>query len=208
MTELLSTGMEVLDRKLDGGFPAGCTVVLSASPASQSELFLYEMATVRSTEYITTERSAAAVRQSLEGVGVSTDTVTVHRPPHDEVLEETKAVFEDLSSSSTVIIDPMHVLETYDSDEYRGLFNKIKARTAETESLTVLHCLDGEQIPPQRDRTQYLADIIFQLSTMLRGDSIENILSIPKFRSGRSLPEAIDLDLTADVTIDVSRRIA
>ena len=53
-SELLSTGIEVLDRKLGGGVPKGTIIALSALPASQSELFLYEMAAVRETVYLTT----------------------------------------------------------------------------------------------------------------------------------------------------------
>ena len=43
MTERLRTGIDVLDRKLDGGIPAGSIVALTAQPASQAELFLYEL---------------------------------------------------------------------------------------------------------------------------------------------------------------------
>jgi hypothetical protein len=68
--------------------------------------------------------------------------------------------------------------------------------------------LDGREVPAQRGRTEYLADIVFDLITERRGGSIENSLSVPKSRGWRSLSETIELDLTSDVTIDVSRKIA
>ncbi|PSP59844.1 transcriptional regulator, partial [Halobacteriales archaeon QH_7_66_37] len=43
MADRLRTGIDVLDRKLGGGLPAGSMVTLSASPRSQAELFLYEL---------------------------------------------------------------------------------------------------------------------------------------------------------------------
>jgi len=49
VTGRLSTGVDILDRQLDGGIPPGSIVLLAADPASQSELFLYELAGVRAT---------------------------------------------------------------------------------------------------------------------------------------------------------------
>lgn len=207
-TTILSTGIEVLDRKLDGGVPAGRIVALSASPTSQSELFLYEMAAVRETVYLTTERTAADVEDSFEQAGTPLDGVEVQRIDPDDPISDARAALEGVSDGSTLIVDPVGPLEAAPEDQFRSFVNDLKARTVETESLTLLHCLDGRRVPPQRDRTEYIADIVFDLVTKLRGGSVENSLVIPKFRGGRTLPEAIELDLTTDVTIDVSRKIA
>jgi len=206
--ETLSTGMDVLDRKLGGGIPPGTVVALLASPASQSELFLYELSAVRETLYLTTERTPDDVAGALAESGVSTDGVDVRRLAPASPVEDARAALRDVGDGSTVIVDPTGPLESADADEYRALVNDLRRRTDETGSLAVLHCLDGRTVPPQRDRTEYLADVVFDLLTTLRGGSVENSLSVPKFRGGRSLPEAIELDLTTDVTIDVSRKIA
>lgn len=208
MTETLSTGIEVLDRELDGGLPGGCVLVLSASPVSQSELFLYEMAAVRPTVYLTTERAEADVVNGLEGTGTPTEDVDVHRITPEDPIAEARAAIETLPESGTLIVDPIRLFEETEANAYRTFMNDLKTRTTETGSLTLLHCLEGRRVPVQRDRTEYLADVIFDLSTELRGGKMENSLSIPKFRGGQALPEAVDLDLTADVTIDVSRKIA
>lgn len=204
----LSTGMEVLDRKFGGGIPAGRVIALSADPASQSELFLYEMAAVRETVYLTSERTATDVEQALEETGTSQDGVEIHQLTAADPLGDAWPVIDDVEDESTVIVDPIGPLEATAESEYRAFMNDLKDRTAETDSLALLHCLDGREVPAQRDRTEYLADIVFDLITDLRGGSIENSLSIPKFRGGRSLTETIALDLTSDVTIDVSRKIA
>lgn len=208
MTETLETGIEVLDRKLDGGIPAGRVVALSASPTSQSELFLYEMAAVRPTTYLTTERTTDDIRGNLERTGTDVDGVDVRRVDPDAPLSDARTALEDLPEGSTLIVDPMRLLERTDPDQYRTFLNELKTCIAETDGMALLHCLEGRDVPAQRDRTEYLADIIFSLSTEVRGGTLQNDLSIPKFRGGEALPESIDLDLTADVTIDVSRKIA
>lgn len=208
MTEPLATGIEVLDRKLDGGLPAGSVVVLSASPVSQSELFLYEMASVRPTTYLTTERTAEDVRGSLDRSDASPEDVEVHDVGTADPLTDARELVADLPEESTLIVDPMRLLEAEAADPYRTFLNELRQRTAGAGGLTILHCLEGRGVPEQRDRTEYLADVVFSLSTTVRGGSIENSLTIPKYRGGRALTEAIDLDLTADVTIDVTRKIA
>lgn len=206
--QTLSTGMDVLDRKFGGGIPAGRVVALSAVPASQSELFLYEMAAVRKTVYLTTERTAADVERTLAQTDASVDQIDVHRLDADSPLTDARAVIDDVDEASTLIVDPIDPLERQGGSEYQEFVNELRARTTETGSLTVLHCLNGRDVPPQRDRTEYFADIIFDLITERRGGSIENSLSVPKCRGWRSLSETIELDLTSDVTIDVSRKIA
>ena len=208
MTRTLSTGIEVLDRELDGGLPQGSVLVLSASPVSQSELFLYEMAAVRPTVYLTTERTEVDVINGLEGTGTSTEEMSIYRITSDDPLDEARTAIETLPETGTLIVDPIRLFEETEVEAYRAFLNDLKTRTVETGSLTLLHCLEGRRVPDQRDRTEYLADIIFDLSTELRGGTMENSLSIPKFRGGQALTEAIDLDLTADVTVDVTRKIA
>ena len=208
MTETLSTGIEILDQELDGGVPAGRILALSASPVSQSELFLYEMAAVRPTVYLTTERTETDVIDGLEGTGTPTETVDIHRITSEDPLGEAKAAIETLPEKGTLIIDPVRLFEETEPTAYRTFLNDLKIRTSETGSLTLLHCLEGRRVPDQRDRTEYLADIIFDLETELRGGKVKNSLSIPKFRGGEALSESVNLDLTADVTVDVSRKIA
>lgn len=208
MTEKLSTGIDELDRKLDGGIPAGQVIVLSASPVSQSELFLYEMAAIRSTTYLTTERPTTEVRDSLSQTNASSGDITIHRIGTVDPLAEAEALVQEVGDNSTLIIDPTQLLEETETVDYLSFMNSIKSHTVDTGSVTVLHCLDGRQVPQQRDRTEYLADIIFSISTNTNGASVQNKLTVPKFRGGQALPEAINLDLTADVTIDVTRKIA
>lgn len=206
--ETLSTGMDVLDRKFGGGIPAGTMIALAAAPASQSELFLYEMAAVRETVYLSSERTETDIEQTIREKETALDGVEIHQVAASDPLGDAWPVIQDLSEQSTLIIDPIGRFESTAESEYRAFLNELKTKTTETESLTLLHCLKGRQVSTQRDRTEYLADIIFDLITERRGDSIENSLSVPKFRGGEALAETVALNLTSDVTIDVSRKIA
>lgn len=208
MTETLATGIEVLDRKLDGGIPAGKVLVLSAPPVSQSELFLHEMASVRPTIYLTTERTVTDIRESLRQTETPTEGIEVRSVDTGDPLSDATEIVKEMSAETTLILDRMQLLERSQPEPYVAFLNDLKEWTAETGSLSVLHCLEGRNVPVQRDRTEYLADIVFSLSSEVRGGTLQNDLAVPKFRGGEALEEAIDLDLTTDVNIDVSRKIA
>ena len=77
MTDRLRTGIDVLDRKLDGGIPAGSMVTLSAPPSSQAELFLYELTATRGTLWLSLNRTAEAVTDSVEATPTETGDPTV-----------------------------------------------------------------------------------------------------------------------------------
>jgi hypothetical protein len=53
-----------------------------------------------------------------------------------------------------------------------------------------------------------MADVVFDLETRVGSDTVENRLTVPKFRGGRALPEVIKLELEDGVDIDTSRDIA
>ena len=204
----LSTGIDVLDRKLRGGIPAGSVVALTAPPASQSELLLYELTAVRGTLYLSTERSAEAVTDAFERTNTRVGSPNIRHIGGDAPLDHANQLIRALPEGANLIIDPIDVLEREGATRYRNFMNELQTQMVNTGSLAFLHCLDGRDVPPQRDSTEYMADAIFTLSTHLRGDTIENRLTVPKFRGGAALNEAIKLELTEQVAIDTSRDIA
>jgi len=203
----LSTGIDILDRKLGGGIPVGTVTALSASPASQSELFLYELATTRETVYLSTIRTEDAVVDALDDRGVDFDTVEICRVSEGDPVGTAERVLTELSEGVNVIIDPVDVLEASDSTSYRWFLAELKQRVTGTTNAAFLHCLADEATPAQRRNTFHLADIVLQLSTEVNGDSVENRLTVPKFRSGRSVEDVIKLDMTSEVQVDLSRNI-
>lgn len=208
MSERLNTGIDVLDRKLDGGIPAGSTVAFTAQPASQAELFLYELTATRGTLYLSLDRTADAVSSSIEASPTQTGDPTVRDVTGEAPLDNASKLISALPESSNIIVDPADVLERQESTRYRNFLNELQNHVNNTGSLAVLHCLDGSDVPKHRDTTEHMADIVFQLKTQIKGDRIENHLAVPKFRGGQALSDVIKLELSEEVDIDTSRDIA
>lgn len=208
MARQLRTGLRTLDRKLDGGLPAGSVVALSASPASQAELFLYRFAVARSTLYLTTERPAPAVRSGIERAGFPTEGIAVRETGRQTPLDAADRLLRAPPiDPEFVLIDAVDALERADAASYRAFLDTLQSYVARTETVAVLHCLDGRRVPERRDLTEYVADVILDLDTHA-DDDVETRLTVPKFRGGRALTDAIKLELAGDIRIDTSRDIA
>ena len=208
MADRLPTGITVLDRQLGGGIPAGSIVLFTASPASQSELLLYELTAVRPTLYLTSVRSDQAVRDAISRSRGRTGNPTVRDVGGDAALDRTNRLIQDLPEDSNLIVDVVDVLERSNSTRYREFLNQLQTHMINTQSLAVLHGLDGESVPENRDLSTHMADVVFDLQTDVRGSEIINRLAVPKFRGGQALEETIKLRLADTVTIDTSRDIA
>ena len=208
MADRLPTGITVLDRQLDGGIPPGSIVLLSADPASQSELFLYELTAARATLYLTTVRSDQAVRDALKRVPGPAGNPTVREIGGETALDAANRLVGSLPESSNLIVDIVDVLERSGSTRYREFLNQIQTHMINTGGLAILHALKGQTIPANRDLSQHMADVVFDLQTETAGSEIENRLAVPKFRGGRALTETIKLQLAHEVSVDTSRDIA
>ena len=209
MANRLRTGIDVLDRKLDGGIPAGSIVVLSAQPASQAELFLYELTATRGTLWLSLDRTAESVIASIEQTPANTGDPTVRHISGEAPLDNAGKLVSALPETSNLIVDPLDVLEAQEPhSRFRAFMNDLQNHIVNTGSLAIVHCLDGRDVPPLRDTTEHFADVVFQLDTTTTGDEVENRLAIPKFRGGRAPTDVIKLNLVEEVSIDTSRDIA
>jgi KaiC/GvpD/RAD55 family RecA-like ATPase len=209
MTNRLRTGIDVLDRKLDGGIPAGSMVALTAHPASQAELFLYELTATRGTLWLSLDRTAEAVTVSMENTPTETGDPTVRHISGEAPLDNAGKLISALPETSNLIVDPLDVLESQEPpSRFRSFMNDLQNHIFNTDSLAIMHCLDGRSVPPLRDTTEHFADVVFDLQTDATGDEVENQLAIPKFRGSRAPSDIIKLDLVEEVSIDTSRDIA
>lgn len=208
MAQKLPTGIDVLDRMLEGGIPAGSVVALIASPASQSELILYELTAARRTLYISTIRSADAVRDSFDRTHTRIGQPNIQPLPGDAPLDHAHRQIRTLPDDSNLIIDPVNPLERASGSRYRHFMNGLQTHMINTNSVAFLHAIEGRNVPELRDTTEYMADVVFDLETSVRGDSVVNRLTVPKFRGGRAMDEPIKLELRERVSIDTSRDIA
>ncbi len=209
MANRLRTGIDVLDRKLDGGIPAGSIVALAAAPASQAELFLYELTATRGTLWLSLDRTAEAVSDSIENAPTKTGDPTVRHISGEAPLDNAGKLVSALPETSNLIVDPLDVLESQEPpSRFRSFMNDLQNHIFNTDSMAILHCLNGRSVPPLRDATEHFADVVFYLETNIQGDEVENRLAVPKFRGGRAPSDVIKLNLTEEVSIDTSRDIA
>jgi KaiC/GvpD/RAD55 family RecA-like ATPase len=207
MSDPLGTGIGLLDRKLNGGLPPGSLTAALAPPASQSELLLYELAGARPTLYLATVRDADGVRAVLSRLSLDGPDVVVASTDAAAPLEDALRFAETLPPSSLLVVDPVRPLEHASPPRYWRFLNALRDRLADAGAVGVLPCLEDGRAPPGRTATKHVADVVFRLSTERRGESVENSLTIPKFRGGHAPEDVITLSLTTEVDVDVSRNI-
>lgn len=203
----LSTGIEPLDRLLDGGIDAGSLVVLSAVPASQSELLLSQLTDARRTLYLTTVHPAATAEAFLRRAGADITRITVRRIDAESPLEHAYGLVQSMPHGSNIVVDTMDPLEEADRTEFWSFMNALRDHLEQMNGLAFLHCMDGRRVPVQRDTTEYMADVVFDLSTEFDGEEMVNRLLVPKVRGEQSVDSAIKLDFSDGVTVDTSRDI-
>jgi KaiC/GvpD/RAD55 family RecA-like ATPase len=204
MRGLVSTGIQILDRRLGGGIPQGGTVLFTAPPASQSELVLARLAKANTTLYLTTGRPEASVRATVEqgratGSGVSVAEV------REEPLETASAILRSDDLPELVIVDRVGDLEDCDEERFQDLLWML---AGQEETAVVFYGLSGAGATSQRDRTAYVADMVLNLELASEDEEVENRLYVPKFRGGSALDEPVKLELTGRVFVDTSREIA
>ena len=69
MDEFISTGIEKLDKLLEGGTPRGYTILILGSPGSSIEILCKQLATTGDVLYVTTEETESEVNDTIERFG-------------------------------------------------------------------------------------------------------------------------------------------
>lgn len=229
MTERVSTGIDTIDRELSGGVKPGSLVAIVAGPAMQSEALLHQIARTQQTLYLTTLRDPAAVEETLDDSGdIFVKDVRSRRPMDNEFLEEASGsrsywlsfdnsdsvldtVYETVRKIDRelhVVVDPANPLEeTENRDAYSEVLNELKATLLETGGLGVLHCISLDDVPPLRDVTLTICDVIIELELVSLKSRAEYQLRIPKNRGGVPLLEDTTLVIDSDIWVDESRNI-
>ena len=204
----LPTGIDALDRELQGGLPSGSVVAFTAPPASQSELLLYELTNTRSTLYLTAARTEEAVAYAIERARCPTGDPKVQFVPGDAPLENARRLFRSLGEGANLVIDPADPLERSEPNRYQNFLNDLQNHMRNTGSLAILHCLRGSDVPSLRSTTEHMADVVFDLQQRYDGRDGVTRLAVPKVRGGHSPTETVKQGVAARVRVDTSRDIA
>ncbi|WP_232685742.1 RAD55 family ATPase [Halobacterium zhouii] len=208
MASRLSTGVDVLDRELGGGVPAGTVVAYETPPASQGELLLYELTRPRPTLYLTTDRTKQAVRDAFEETNAPTGNPEIGYIKGADAIENARRAVRSVPEETTVVVDTADALERADRTRYENFLNELSNHMRNVGGVAVLHCLDTDHAPELRGTTEHMVDAVFRLSVEEAGGEIESRLTVPKFRGGRALDTPVKLNLTERVQVDTSRDIA
>ncbi|MFW6448424.1 MAG: RAD55 family ATPase [Halobacteriota archaeon] len=204
----LATGIDILDRQLEGGIPSGSVVALKAPASSNAELLLYQLTAARRSLYLTTVRSSAAVRDGIRMTKAPTGEPTIRELTGAEVLDQANRAIGRLSEDTTLIIDPLDPIEERELSRFVTFINDLQTHLQNTGAFAVLHCLDDGVPPDNRKYTLNAADVVFDLNVEVRGSTLVNRLTVPKNRGGVPITEEIKLELVDEVAVDVSRDIA
>ncbi len=207
----LSTGIEILDNPeyLEGGFQKGAVVTLLANPIATAELFLFDLASVRKTNYFTTARSADSVEKSLDAMGRSLDDFEiVDLYSADDPFDATMEALEDVGEEENIIFDIFSDVVRYDrGDEILDLTYRV---SHETDSVTYLYMVkeDDETLTYEESRVPYASDAVMKMMTGIEGEKVENRLSISKLRGQTPPPKTVKLNIGEEIEVDTSRDIA
>ncbi len=223
-----STGIEMLDRYLNGGLPGGSVVLFSTDPKSMSEVFLYHFATARKSYYFATDRDPKYIKQNILDFGLSTDNITfidVYGQYHKksggsanskrdkEIIKYFSDELEKLRKYKdfTCVIDTFSFFLELDSSygRMKELIDQIYDITKETDSVSYLYILKGVHDPKVVNTISNTCDIIFDIESERVGDKVTNKLIIPKIRGMFPAPtQLIKYQIREDIQIDTSVYLA
>jgi len=205
----LPTGVDILDRNLNGGLPYGSLVYFSASPKSMPEVFMYELCTPRKTYYITTYKSARYVIRNMKELDFDPDNVEFI-DLHDEYYHKILSTPADRRARSvmlykfiddwldkiqqsgenniTIIFDSFSFLIELgiDIDSMKHLLDKLYDIINDGDGICYIMMIKGMHDESIESHLQYWCDVIFDIEMERKGDKIINKLTLPKIR-GMSL---------------------
>lgn len=235
MGERLSTGISAIDRRLDGGFKAGSLVALVTPPAAQSHAVIQQLMRQRPSVYVTSLRSAASIKNELNGLGHEDAPVSIQEVgeavqeenkllhelsgsqihaaktvERDQILDQVFEVVQRVDGVCNMVVDPVNPLERSQSrTDYQNLLSKVAERLLETGSLGLLHCTLLEEPPTFRETTLTMADVVWELDIVPgRRNDLEIQTRIPKNRGGDAVLEELTLLVeNGRVMTDDSRNI-
>lgn len=208
MATRLSTGIEKLDRALNGGVREGSVISITAPPNSQYEIFLQHFIKERDTLYISTTRTEEHINKQLSLRGIDRNGCGVkYVDPTDSVMEDVLNYAKKPPRGSNVIIDISDPLESEDTGRIINFFHELKTHMETIGGIALVVGLNSEPVPSGRKYTYKMADIVMDIEFIHRGTETEIMMRTPKNRNETAVIDPLKLLITDNVEVDSKRQV-
>lgn len=225
------TGITLLDKRLDGGLPAGSFVCLYADPIAMPEAFLYQFATAIRSIYITTNRPGKYVAKDMEMMRFSVNKVIFIDVFTQYYLNEygqfviedkyrDKEIFDFIADKFAalngengefiIVVDNLSFFLNLNVEWglKEWLINRLYSIAKEKRSVVYVYLLKNLQPPNIVNRILDLSDVVINVEAERVGERIVTKFALPKIRGKRPIAEFFRFIVDEGVQIDTSRDIA
>jgi KaiC/GvpD/RAD55 family RecA-like ATPase len=147
----ISTGIDKLDRLLEGGLPAGFTTVLLGAPGSSTEILVKQVASIGQSIYITTEETKDEILETMKRFkwdSKDIDFVDISEKYYDNVLrgeQKRVSIYEQRSKLKLKELIEIGSTETPSTAKGEEDFLAIlsnKAKSANPNQKIIINSLD------------------------------------------------------------------
>ncbi len=217
------TGIEELDRKLNGGIPEGSLVCIYANPMSMPEVFLYRISSVRRTYYFNTSRPSQFIRENMESMGISSENVEFVDVFTQYYLNEygqfviednfrDKEIFDfvDYKLSKIIQEDKGEYNVVFDTISFffklnvsvglkEWLINKLYMASKHTGNLFFIYLM--KNVHPQSivSTVMDICDVILDIDCERIGDRMVSRLFIPKIRNRPPISDVFRIYVNGEI---------
>lgn len=231
-TRDVPTGIVLLDRRLDGGLPAGSFVCVYANPIAMPEAFLYQFATVMRSYYFTTNRPAKFIKMDMDKLRLDSEVVTFvdiyqqyylneygqfiiedryrDKEIFDYVDDRLSKIVEEERGEYNIVFDSLSFFLNLDVD--RGLkewlINKLYMLAKESEIVIYCHLIKDLHPPYIVNKVLEISDVVFDIEVERAGERFVSKFAVPKLRGKRPINEYFRFYVEEGVQVDTSRDIA
>uniref|UniRef100_A0A7J2TKP3 Recombinase RecA n=1 Tax=Archaeoglobus fulgidus TaxID=2234 RepID=A0A7J2TKP3_ARCFL len=226
----ISTGISLLDKRLDGGLPAGSFVCLYADPIAMPEVFLYHLASSMKSYYITTNRPAKYVTRDMEMLNFSTKNVLFidafsqyflneygqfvveDRYRDKEIFDFLADMFQSLNGEEdfVLILDSLSFFLNLQVEWglKEWLLNRLYSIAKEKKTLVCAYMIKKMHPESVVYRVIDLSDVVINVEAERIGEKFVMKFAIPKIRGKRPITEFFRFTVDEGIQIDTSRDIA
>ncbi len=226
----ISTGISLLDRRLDGGLPAGSFVCLYADPIAMPETFLYHLASSSKSYYITTNRPTKYVVRDMEILRFRTKDITFidvfsqyflneygqfvveDRYRDKEIFDFLADRFQSMNNNEdyVVVLDNLSFFLNLQVEWglKEWLLNKLYSIAKEKNTVVCAYMI--KKFHPENIvyRVLDLSDVVINVEAERIGEKIVTKFALPKIRGKKPITEFYRFTIDEGIQIDTSRDIA